>query len=599
MTARRFAAALGALALLALLGAERARFAQWTTSDEPAHLAAAREWKNGPGMVSNFEHPVLMKVLAGAFLPASRPDLEIEETRAGRAPFPFVLGGLVLATGLLGRAVAGPAAGLAAAALIAVEPTFRGHGPLVQSDVLVTLFLVAAAWALETSARAPRGTRAARLWLVASGVLYGIAMASKYSAFPFLAVFALVAAVRLGTRQEDFSSNGEERAPRRRIARKDQSQRAGGDQGLLPSKKFFVLSSFVPVLLWLVLPALLTLALVQSLAFAGTSDEAFRAGIAAAFRDLPQESAALALAARFPKWIAGYGAGLLFVEGVAGPGERFNYFLGEVRGTGWFFYFPVALAIKLTAAAVLGTLAAVAAGAAALVRGARRGAVVARAWLPFVLGSAYLGAACLSNVNIGVRHAFPAVPFLLVAAAACAATLLESRPRVLLATFAGVFLLSASESAAALRREIAFGNVLVGGPKGVPRVLSDSNVDWGQEQGLVFDRARRGDLGRVAMATLLVDESSAKRAGIAGIAMRPDADVDTVFFSRFLWDLAAAAEKNAEPYSKFVWLRGWLPPLRRGLEARAASIEPFGDCYLLLKLKPVTAARPPAPGPTP
>jgi hypothetical protein len=575
MPDRRFALALALLAGVALAGAERARFAQWTTSDEPPHLAAAREWRHGPGMVSNFEHPVLMKLIAGTFLPASRPDLEIDETRAGRAPIPFVLAALVVATGLLGRAVAGPAAGLAAAGILAVEPTFRGHGTLVQSDVLLTLFLVAAAWALETGA----ARRSTRSWLLASGVFYGFAMAAKYSAFPFLAVFALVAAVRLWKGREEVPSNGK--------------------RGGLSSPSQQVFSSIVSVLIWILIPALATLALVQAFAFAGTSDEAFREGLLAAFRGLPQESAALSLAARFPKWLAGYGAGLLFVQGVAGPGERFNYFFGQVRGTGFLLYFPVALGIKLTAAAVVGTLAAFAAGAAALLRPTRRGVVVSRAWLPAALGGAYLAAACVSNVNIGVRHALPCVPFLLVAAAACASAVLENRPHALRAALAGAVLLAAAESALRLGREISFGNLFVGGPAGVPPILSDSNVDWGQEQGLLFDRVRRGDLGRVAMASLLVDESSASRAGIAGLAMKPDARVDTIFFSRFLWDLAAAAERNAETYPKFVWLRGWLPPLRRGLEARAASVEPFGDAYLLLRLRPPTASPSSPPGSTP
>ena len=551
MSRARFGIALALLSGLALAGAERARFAQWTTSDEPPHLAAAREWRFGPGMVSNFEHPVLMKVIAGAFLPAGRPDLEIRETRAGRFPIPFVLAALVAATGLLGRALAGEAAGLAAAGVLAIEPTLRGHGTLVQSDVLVTLFLVAAAWALETGAAGAR-----RKWLIASGVFYGLAMAAKYSAFPFLAVFALVAALRLW--------------------------------------------SVVRPLLFVVLPALATLALVQALAFAGTSGDAFRAGLLAAFRGLPQEAGVLALAARFPKWIAGYGAGLLFVQGVAGPGERFNYFFGQVRGTGFLLYFPVALAIKLTAAAVLGTLAALLAGAAALFRRpGLRGALISRAWLPAALGGAYLAAACLSNVNIGVRHALPAVPFLLVAAGASATALLVERPRALRAAFLGVVLLAAAESALRLGHEISFGNLLVGGPRGVPPILTDSNVDWGQEQGLVFDRVRQGGLGKVAMASLVVDESGASRAGIAGLALKGDAPVDTVFFSRFLWDLAAAAERNTEPYSKFVWLRGWLPPLRRGLEARATSLEPFGDAYLLLRLRPAMASPSAPPGSTP
>ena len=96
----------------------------------------------------------------------------------------------------------------------------------------------------------------------------------------------------------------------------------------------------------------------------------------------------------------------------------------------------------------------------------------------------------------------------------------------------------------------------------------------------------------------MVDESGARAVGIAGQVTAPDAPVDTVFFSRFLWDNAAAIEKNTETWSKFVWLRGWLPPLRRGLEARAISIEPFGDTQLLMRLRPAvppTTASPSAP----
>jgi hypothetical protein len=377
------------------------------------------------------------------------------------------------------------------------------------------------------------------------------------------------------------------------------SNRHGGPSGpitlLRNSLSLPVLSSIA----LLVIVALATLALVQFLAYAGTTDTAFQKGLRAAFENLPQEGAVVALARTFPKWIAGYGAGLLFVQGVAGPGERFNYFLGEVRGTGRLLYFPVALAIKLTTAAVLGILAALLASAIAFYRGGRTRRLLARAALPAAIGGAYLAAACVSNVNIGVRHALPAVPFLLVAAAASARALLGRRPRVLGAVFAGALLVAAGESALRLGHEISFGNFFVGGPSGVPAVLSDSNVDWGQEQGLVFDRVRRGDLGKVAMASLLVDQSGATRVGIIGLALSAEAPADTVFFSRFLWDLAAAAERNDETYPKFVWLRGWLPPLRRGLEARATSIEPFGDAYLLMRLRPPTAAPTSAPGSTP
>jgi 4-amino-4-deoxy-L-arabinose transferase-like glycosyltransferase len=575
MSRARFAAALAAVILLAFLGAESARFSLWTTSDEPAHLAAAREWRTGPGMVSNFEHPVLMKVLGGAFLPRETPAMEIDETRAGRAPMPFVFAGLVLVTGLFARALAGDSAGLAAAALVAVEPTLRGHGSLVQSDVLVAFFLVAAALALEFAARGTGEKTPDLRWLVASGVLYGFAMSAKYSAFPFLAVFAVLAALRLMS--DGFS------APPSSL-----------------SKKIFPGLSLVVT--GLIVPALVTLFLIQFFAFAGTSDAAFRAGIAHEFAGLPQERAAVALARTFPKSIAAYGAGLLFVQGVAGPGERFNYFFGEISGKGYALYFPVALGIKLTTAAVLLVLAALVAAGVLVARGTRsRGLLAARACLPAALGGAYLLAACASNVNIGVRHALPVVPFAIAAAAGTLRTLVPRR-RTLAIALAAVVLAATCEAALRLGREISFGNLLCGGPTGVPAILSDSNVDWGQEQGRLFERVRRGDLGRVGVVTLIVDESGARAVGILGQVTGPDAGVDTVFFSRFLWDLARAIEKNSEPWPKFVWLRGWLPPLRHGLEARALSTEPFGDTQLLMRLRPAVpaTASPSAPlAPTP
>ena len=323
-------------------------------------------------------------------------------------------------------------------------------------------------------------------------------------------------------------------------------QRAPPQPGGRQRQDLFSLPVLLPVFA-LVAVALATLFLVQFLAFAGTTDATFRAAIAHEFAGLPQERAARALAASFPKGIAAYGAGLLFVEGVAGPGERFNYFLGEVSGRGRPLYFPVALAVKLTTATVLAGAVVILAAGLAFFRSPRlRRLLFARAWLPAALGGAYLAAACASNVNIGVRHVLPVVPFVLVAGAAALRTVVRRR-RVVAAALATIVLAASAEAAARLGREISFGNLLAGGPAGIPALLSDSNVDWGQEQGMVFARVRRGDLGRVGLTTLIVDESGARAAGIAGQAMTPDAPLDTVFFSRFLWDTAAAMEKNSEP----------------------------------------------------
>ncbi|MGZ6989236.1 MAG: ArnT family glycosyltransferase, partial [Thermoanaerobaculia bacterium] len=461
-----FAAALVAVALLALLGAEIARLSLWTTADEPAHLAAAREWRYGAGMVSNFEHPVLMKVLAGLTLPREKPAMEIEETHAGRTLMPFLFAGLAVVTGLLTRALAGDATGLAAAALIAFEPTLRGHGTLVQSDVLVTFFLVAAALALEYAARS-----GARRTLVACGVLYGFAMAAKYSAVPFLAVFTLVALLRFASgkagrfslkvnREEAVGRAGVARAVASRADRSSPSKKkrhrdtlrvssaqTGARSSLLPFLRHS-LRTLPSVLAFFVGPALVTLFLIQFLAFAGTSNAAFRAGLAEAFRGLPQEHAALALARAFPKSIAAYGAGMLFVQGGAGPEQRFNYLFGEISGTGHRLYFPVALGIKLTTATVLLVLAALAVAGVLLAQGGRRRRLLAaRAFWPASLGGAYLLAACASNLNIGVRHALPVVPFAIAASMGAMRTLLRRRRPFAIALVA-VVLAAGAESAA-------------------------------------------------------------------------------------------------------------------------------------------------------
>jgi len=549
------AAGLVLLAAGAWAGADTARRTYWTTTDEPFHVASARELRSGPGLVSNVEHPVLMKGIAAAALPGERAAWPVDETRAARRFFPAVFALLVLVAGAWAVARGGTAFGLAVAALLAIEPSLRGHGALVTSDILVAFFVVAAAAAADRAGPGRSGPRAG--WLVAAGALYGLAMASKYSAAPYLAVFALLTAVttsRAGTARF-----------RPRLAR------TAGAAALL------------------LLVAVVTLAAVQAAAFATTADADFRRGLAAQFESLPQRAAVTALADRLPRWAAAYGAGLLFVQGVAGPGERINYFFGKASGVGFLAYFPVALAVKLTTAAVAVLVLAPLAAGAALVRvdGRRRRRLLrllaARSLFPASLGLAWLLAAMFSNVNIGVRHVFPVVPLFLVAAAGAGRTLLRGRRAAVLAL--AVVLAAGAEAAARHGREISFGNLFAGGDAGLPRIVSDSNVDWSQEQGRVFARTRRADLGRVGVVALYVDEEAARAAGVAGMVYRPDAPLDAVFFSRHLWDLAPAVERCPESFPKIVWARGWLPSLRRGLEERAASVEPFGDAYVLVRLK--------------
>ena len=121
-----FAVVLALLAAVAVAAAETGRRSAWTTVDEPVHLAAARELADGRGVVSNFEHPVLMKLVSAAGLASRPPGLVVEETRDGRRLFPWLLGLLVLGVGLWTRRLAGPVAGAGAAVLVLSTRPFGG-----------------------------------------------------------------------------------------------------------------------------------------------------------------------------------------------------------------------------------------------------------------------------------------------------------------------------------------------------------------------------------------------------------------------------------------------------------------------------------------
>jgi hypothetical protein len=574
-------AGLLAIAALATWGADCGRRAYFTTADEPEHVQACRALRSGPGVVSNFEHPVLMKVLGALALPSDPADLKVDEVRAARRLFPYLFGALAFVSGLWAMRRSGPAAGLAVAALVGLEPSLRGHAPLVHTDLLLTTLLVSAAAALDLSG-SPRAPK--KGLLVLSGIAFGLALTAKYSALPFLPVFLAAAAFRI----RGSAKRGLPAAKGRRRTR------ATEPRPVQPSWRPAVTRSLLAV----GLPALLVGAGVQVAVVGSTTSRAdLLEGIDAKFRGYPYHQEALGIGRNLPGGLSAYAAGLFWVRASSVPGSRINVFFGKASGEGSFFYFPVALALKLTTATVVGLLAAaVAAGACGLWRsgpGRRRRLrlLAARSLLPAFLASAYVGAAMLSNVNIGVRHVFPAVPLLLVAAAGVLRTFARRPLRT--AICLAVVALAAIEAGAYAGREIPFGNRIAGGPAGLRRVLSDSNVDWGERLGDVFERAKRGDLGRVGVVSLFWDPEAARNAGAARIVRFRPGDVDTVFVSVFMEDLAAALERSPATYPKMVEFRAFLASLLGPIRSAAVSVEPFGDEYLLIRLRPPSS--PPGP----
>ncbi|MEE8526481.1 MAG: hypothetical protein V3T72_21310 [Thermoanaerobaculia bacterium] len=158
---------------------------------------------------------------------------------------------------------------------------------------------------------------------------------------------------------------------------------------------------------------------------------------------------------------------------------RDAFLRGRTSKTGWWWFFPYAVAVK-TPLPFFGLLALAAYcwwtasdRRDRLLRGIYRTAPLAAVLL------VYWAAAVASPLNIGHRHMLPSYPvmFILAGGTACLAV----RRRVATAAvilLAGLFVL---ESARIRPHYLAYFNQLAGGPANGYRHLVDSSLDWGQD----------------------------------------------------------------------------------------------------------------------
>jgi len=202
------------------------------------------------------------------------------------------------------------------------------------------------------------------------------------------------------------------------------------------------------------------------------------------------------------------------------------FLMGQNRDHGWWYYFPVAFALKTPLPTVLLALAALIGKPALTPQALRR-------WAPLaVFPLMYLASTPLSSVNIGYRHLLPVLPFLFILAgrtgaeAGCASqakarATLQAKARATsqakaratsqaeaCATYRHVsrftyYLLLSWLALGTLRvspHYLAFFNELAGGPAGGYRYLVDSNLDWGQNLWQLRDWMRENGVERVFYA---------------------------------------------------------------------------------------------------
>jgi 4-amino-4-deoxy-L-arabinose transferase-like glycosyltransferase len=175
--------------------------AEGFADDEVHKWLAASRYLQGDFGGDDLEHPMLMKALVALLLRLSPVTLSPEV--ATRLPNALSGGLLIWAVAQLGRRLFGRAAGLLAAAVVALSATAVGYGRIAKEDVLFTLFTVLLVWCIaEAHAAAEEALepRQRRFELAGAASLAGM-FASKYLVVAFPLPLLVYAWLRAGGAQ--------------------------------------------------------------------------------------------------------------------------------------------------------------------------------------------------------------------------------------------------------------------------------------------------------------------------------------------------------------------------------------------------------------
>jgi len=173
-------------------------------------------------------------------------------------------------------------------------------------------------------------------------------------------------------------------------------------------------------------------------------------------------------------------------------GGRPGYLLGQISTEGWWYYFPIAFAVKTPVPTLLGLIL----GTVTLVRRPRRADLFIG--IPPLL---FFAALSMARLNLGYRHLLPVIPFLALHIGRLAEPTTPwfrpglARPSLfLLLAWLGV------GTVALYPHFLAYFNPIGGGPENGWRILVDSNIDWGQDLIGLRRWMEREDVNRVRLS---------------------------------------------------------------------------------------------------
>ena len=444
------------LLLLALAGSQAVAISRKTlTNDELVHIPAGYYYWTTGDFRFNAEHPPLVKMWAALpLLLLSKPDALPPDAGVAQQRWEFyglfwqqraadfvrlafwpriMMIPIALTLGLViflyAKKLFGETAALFALALYCLEPTMLAHGRMVHTDVAGALSFLGFFYLLHRYKEKRNSTRVA--WLA-----FGTA-AAVLTKFSMVVVGIVLAATLVG---EVVQAKGSERGPS----------------------------------IWrLVTAGLLILLLVNGAYFfqrppLNDTDRSIIKG---------QQQFAITMARAIPT--LRYVLPTYFLFGMYNVMAHNEYghttsLLGMQSQMGWWYYFPVAFALKTTIPFLLTSIAAMAWG---IYNAVRRRSLVH--WALLVPIGVYCAISLTSHINIGVRHFLPIYPFLMILGGGLLQALARDRKKLEVAIVVVVLGWCSVEAARTFPHYTAYVNEFARG--GGWRYLSDSNVEWGDD----------------------------------------------------------------------------------------------------------------------
>ena len=450
------------------------------TVDEGLHITSGYSiWRTGDYRLIE-EHPPLIKLLASLPLllvpdlpdPKTLPDWEpqpgvsdtVQLVRVMKhwlqpyRPFDRVVFAarvpIMLLSLLLGAVVfrwasdlAGPWAGLMALGLYTFDPNIVAHSSVAAIDLGAAALITFASYTFWRALRRPT-----RLNVILAGFVLGLAQVTKVSALMLLPLFVVLAGVRA-------------------LILKDPAWRSHlKTRGLTPARigaLLIVMFVLAGVIVWAVY------------GFEVRTPPGWSVPVPAASYLISLERVRADLSA-----------------------GRTTFLMGQYSERGWWYYFPVAFALKTPLPTLILLFAAILIFARRLAR--TPGGPRVRASQPKQLAACdtlavvafpllYFASALVQPFNIGYRHLLPILPFLFVfigvqvtgrkvqgAERTPVALSPWHRLNLRFGVTLSLVIWCGIEAAMIWPNNLAYFNELAGGPDGGYRYLVDSNLDWGQ-----------------------------------------------------------------------------------------------------------------------